>query len=130
MRPLMHQTATFASPALLDAVQTFVDIDDPRMIEPARDVRRYNEILAAVHGLCAAVMSEELAGTQRADVVRQLEPVRAICSRSPFISRLQHWPRGYPGDFETIEYLWRGRNTAADRTSYDLEHYALTAPVA
>jgi|RhiMethySRZTD1v2_1073278.scaffolds.fasta_scaffold12491_2 hypothetical protein len=126
----MHHIATFSSPALLSAIDTFLQIDDRSSIGPSRDGRRFNEVVAAVHGLCAALISEEQAGARRADIVRMLEPVRAIHGRSAFLARLQQWPRGYPGDFETIEYLWQGRNTAADRTSFYLEHYALTAPVA
>ena len=31
-----------------------------------------------------------------------------IVAGSPFVARAQDWPRGYPGDFETIEWLWSG----------------------
>ena len=113
-----------------EAVREFVALDDPATIDRATDTRRYNEIIAAVHKLCAALLEEESAGVPRSQLLPRLAPVRAIHGRSPFIARLQQWPRGYPGDFETIEYLWRGRNAAVDRTSYYLEHYALTAPVA
>ena len=40
-------------------------------------------------------------------------PARLIHGKSPFIRRAQIWPRGYPGDFETIEYLVHPINRAA-----------------
>lgn len=67
-------------------------------------------------------------------------------SRSPFISRLQSWPRGYPGDFETIESLVQQINRATpgtepyktwieylanwhliERTQADIEHLVVDA---
>ena len=44
-----------------------------------------------------------------------LAAAREIHGASPFVTRLQQWPRGYPGDFETIEWLWRGDNRAPGR---------------
>jgi len=47
-------------------------------------------------------------------------------AESPFIHRLQKWPRGYPGDFETIEYLCDGQVKARPlTTAWFLEHQAL-----
>jgi SAM-dependent methyltransferase len=118
------------APSLDEAVDQFIALDDPGAIDRTQDPRRFHTIIAAVHNLCGALLEGESAGVSRDQVLPRLAPVRAIHARSPFIARLQQWPRGYPGDFETIEYLWRGRNAAVDRTSFYLEHYALTAPVA
>ncbi len=49
-----------------------------------------------------------------------LEPVRRIHARSAFVKRLQEWPRGYPGDFETVEYLCGGRSRAEEGTIEDI----------
>jgi ubiquinone/menaquinone biosynthesis C-methylase UbiE len=50
---------------------------------------------------------------------------------SPFFSRLQRWPRGYPGDFETIQYLLCAENLAPRGTAaFHLEQYGLTCPAA
>ena len=67
----------------------------------------------------------------RAAIVELLEPARVIHARSPFVRRLQIWPRGYTGDFETVDYICRGRNDAPSGT---LEHlcqaYSLNFPIA
>jgi len=114
-----------------EAVREFVALDDPATIDRATDTRRYNEIIAAVHKLCAALLEEESAGVPRSHLLPRLAPVRAIHGRSPFIARLQQWPRGYPGDFETIEQLWRGENREpAGSLAHVFESYALTATIA
>jgi extracellular factor (EF) 3-hydroxypalmitic acid methyl ester biosynthesis protein len=52
-------------------------------------------------------------------------------SQSPFIRRIQTWPRGYPGDFETIQYLFDRRNQAAEHAlEYWCEEFALNCPIA
>lgn len=91
----------------------------------------HHAVLAAVHRLCVQVVDCRAAGFTRDEVVDVLAPVREIHARSPFVSRLQQWPRGYPGDFETVEYICRG---AEGRESDDIpdhcETYALNLPIA
>lgn len=50
---------------------------------------------------------------------------------SPFVRRLQTWPRGYPGDFETIDHLLTQENRA-DPVSFGfvIEQYCLGTPLA
>jgi hypothetical protein len=38
-------------------------------------------------------------------ILQLVARAREVHARSPFVRRLQSWPRGYPGDFETVEYL-------------------------
>lgn len=62
---------------------------------------------------------------------RAVAPTREIFARSPFARRLQTWPRGYPGDFETVEYILDRRNWAAPGTmAYGIEQVALDSPIA
>ena len=45
--------------------------------------------------------------------------------------RLQAWPRGYPGDFETVEWLCDARNRAEPGTvPWALEQCSLQSPLA
>ena len=91
---------------------------------------RYDACVEKIHAMCAAVLRAELAGTERAELLEVLDPARRIIARSPFIRRLQTWPRGYPGDFETIEYLMAGINRAnEDDVSFECERYALNCAV-
>ena len=43
--------------------------------------------------------------TQRDEILKELYPLREAVRQSPFLQRAQDWPRGYQGDFETIEYI-------------------------
>lgn len=104
-------------------VSEFVALDSASL----REEHRYHRVLAAVHQICASILACEEAALTRDEIVAILEPVRRIHARSPFVARLQQWPRGYPGDFETVEYLCSGTNRAAEGTlEHACEAYALS----
>lgn len=50
----------------------------------------------------------------RSELLEQITEIRVACSESPFLERAQKWPRGYQGDFETINYIIRSKNHAED----------------
>lgn len=88
-------------------------------------------IWRATETLCSEILALERIGMPRQAVVEVLAPVRAVHAESPFVRRLQTWPRGYPGDFETIEYLVGGTNLATRGTrGWWAEQIALTSPIA
>ena len=98
---------------------------------PLREEHRYHRVLALVHQICASILACEEAALTRDEIVAILEPVRRIHARSPFVARLQQWPRGYPGDFETVEYLCSGANRATEGTiEHACEAYALSRSIA
>ncbi|GEM_PF-5761281 len=91
----------------------------------------YCRVSAAVRHLCCSIRLTELSGVSRENVRTIVEPAREIHSLSPFISRIQRWPRNYMGDFETIEYLCSGVSRAAPKSTGELlEHLALNCVVA
>jgi len=91
----------------------------------------YHRVLAVVYEICAAIVACEESKIPRDAILSILEPVRRIHARSPFVKRLQDWPRGYPGDFETVEYLCSGRaQTAEDTLEHICETYALSRSIA
>ena len=54
--------------------------------------------------------------TQRDEILKELYPLREAVRQSPFLQRAQDWPRGYQGDFETIEYILEAKNRAGENT--------------
>jgi extracellular factor (EF) 3-hydroxypalmitic acid methyl ester biosynthesis protein len=93
--------------------------------------QRHHATLSIVHRLCVRVLDCRAAGFTREEVVEILMPVREIHSRSPFVSRLQRWPRGYAGDFETVEYICRGATGMENaRIEEHCEVYSLNLPIA
>ncbi|MEA2571233.1 MAG: extracellular factor 3-hydroxypalmitic acid methyl ester biosynthesis protein [Acidobacteriota bacterium] len=113
--------------ALRALVRTFVALEG----ETAGRQELYHRVLAVVHQLCAAIVACEQAGYTRAEIVEVLEPVRRIHARSPFVKRLQDWPRAYPGDFETVEHLCSATNRAEEGTlPWFCESYALSRSIA
>lgn len=112
---------------LQERVEAFLALDE----SDAGPTELYHRVLGSVHQLCASVVACEDAGFTREQIVRVLEPVRRIHARSDFVRRLQEWPRGYPGDFETVEYLCAGRSRAERGTIEDVcETYSLTRSIA
>jgi SAM-dependent methyltransferase len=63
---------------------------------------------ANIHQLLTAIRYAELQGTEPEVIREAVGSVREILSASQIIHRMQTWPRGYPGDFETIEILCNG----------------------
>ncbi len=84
----------------------------------------------AVNVLCRAIAACEEAGIDRREILAHLGTARTIHARSPFIARAQDWPRGYPGDYETIEYLCDAANRAAPGSlGHALEALAFRSPI-
>ncbi len=97
---------------------------------PVGEAELYHRLLGVVHHLCAAILGCERAALTRDEIVDILAPVRSAHARSPFVARLQQWPRGYQGDFETVEYLVDGVNRAEDPFARACEAYALSRAIA
>lgn len=92
---------------------------------------RYSQYVSLVHALIASLRRAELAGaTPEALRAASLE-ARLVHRLSPLCERLQDWPRGYAGDFETVEYLCDGINQASvDSFGHAIEAYALRSAAA
>src|SRR5687767_10914537 len=71
-----------------------------------------HETAMALHAFATAVVACEQAGLTRAQLEPELQDVRELHGQSPLVHRLQAWPRGYAGDFETVEWLCDARNHA------------------
>jgi extracellular factor (EF) 3-hydroxypalmitic acid methyl ester biosynthesis protein len=99
--------------------------------QPALPSTVYHDVLSLVHAMCAALEECERAGHDRAELLEVLAGVRRVHARSPFVRRLQSWPRGYPGDFETVQSICSGENRAAPGTiEHACEQYALNRSIA
>jgi extracellular factor (EF) 3-hydroxypalmitic acid methyl ester biosynthesis protein len=95
------------------------------------DSGRLHDVAMAVHGLCHACAAAEREQLPREAILAIGQRARAIHRRSPFIERLQTWPRGYQGDFETVDYLMQQQVRAPEGTvEYWLEYLALSSPIA
>lgn len=97
----------------------------------ALDAGQRSIIWHGTNALCHSIELFEREGVPRSVIIDALALVRQAHAESPFVRRLQTWPRGYPGDFETIEYLVGGTNLAPRGTrAWWVEQVALTSPIA
>jgi extracellular factor (EF) 3-hydroxypalmitic acid methyl ester biosynthesis protein len=119
--------ARSARDLLLAAVDALCDLAGLDL----RDPERLHDVAMAVHGLCRACAAAEREQLPRDTIIGLAQRARAIHRRSPFIERLQSWPRGYQGDFETVDHLMQQQVQAPEGTiEYWLEYLALSSPIA
>lgn len=91
----------------------------------------YNKIHAHICSIAYAIREEELKGRTKEEIYQDMKEVRKILHEVPFMARTQDWPRGYQGDFETIEHLYWGINKAPYNSFvYFIEEFALRSPTA
>lgn len=72
----------------------------------------------------------EARGWSAERIKQNLGPSRQVFATSSFMQRCQEWPRGYAGDFETIEYMVSGVNKSLpDTLGWHIEKILLESPV-
>jgi SAM-dependent methyltransferase len=114
-------------PKLVEAANGFAELESSGVDDGQSGFHR---VVALVHQLCLGIGLAERAGYSRAEIEGALKTVWKLHSRSPFFERMQSWPRGYPGDYETIEYLCECTNKARPETvEYFIEEHALTCGI-
>src|SRR5688572_26693341 len=129
MRGRNAMTSNSAGLDLQTAVDRFCALEQrAAAISPSE---LYHAALSHLHDICSAVLQCEAAGLTRDSIVASLAAARRIHARSPFVRRLQDWPRGYPGDFETVAQIVRGAQEASQSTlAATCEAYSLNFPIA
>ncbi len=91
----------------------------------------FHKVVSSMHDLCFHILEAEKSGVSRAEIESIIQPARDIHSNSVFVKRLQDWPRKYPGDFETIEYICNLENHSQyGKIEYYIEDYALNSAMA
>lgn len=112
--------------ALDEAIKAFVLLNNSLTGNEPLDYLRAS---TTTHRLLEAILHEEKR-IGKAAVRDQLEEVRKIHRQSPFFVRTQDWPRGYAGDYETIEYIVKGKNQSPKHSlGYYLEAIILNSPI-
>jgi len=91
----------------------------------------YQGVVMCIHRMLTAIRKCEAAGMEPREIRDQLMPARILHHSSSFVARAQDWPRGYQGDFETIEYLCDGHNlvNVEDAVGYCIEEYTLNSRI-
>lgn len=91
----------------------------------------FHKVVACMHDLCFHILEAEKSGVSRDKIEEIIRPARDVHGRSVFVRRLQDWPRNYPGDFETIEYICKPENRSQyGKIEYYIEEYALNSAIA
>ncbi len=97
---------------------------------PASPPAAFYRVVSSMQDIAAAIAVAESAGLARDEIFASVTNARKLLNLSPFVRRLRTWPRGYPGDFETIEQIITQRNDAPENTlGYWIEQYCLASPI-
>jgi SAM-dependent methyltransferase len=98
---------------------------------PDNDYFAMHGTLAAMHSLCASLAAITPSDRNSEKAKQLLEPAIKIHEESPFVRRLRDWPRGYPGDFETVELLVAAQpSLSSGERGYWIDWYALNTAIA
>jgi len=119
-----------ASPAheLAAAVDACVTLAGVRHGAPEDAVHRASVLCRR---LMLALEQCAQAGWSQDDMRTAVAAARDVYASAPFARRLQMWPRGYAGDFETVEYILDHRNRAQPGTfAFGIEQVALDSAIA
>jgi len=93
------------------------------------EAANHHMVVAQVHLLLAKILELEGLGVAKETIHTAVSEVRKIHAHSPIIARMQNWPRGYAGDYETVEIILSGRCVSQKGTlAYHLERYVLDCP--
>lgn len=86
--------------------------------------------LSALNQFAETARLLESSGWPSERIKERLARSRRVFATSTFMRRCQEWPRGYPGDFETVEYLAAGVNHSLPGSlGWHIEELLLASPV-
>lgn len=113
---------------LRKSVDSFIALEN---LIPDGGASVFHKVVACMHDLCYCILEAEKKNIPGSEIEAVVRPARDIHSRSVFVKRLQEWPRRYPGDFETIEYICNLENKSQyGKIEYYIEEYALNSAMA
>jgi extracellular factor (EF) 3-hydroxypalmitic acid methyl ester biosynthesis protein len=93
------------------------------------EAANHHLVVSQVHLLLANILELESLGVAKETIHAAVSEVRKMHAHSPIIARMQNWPRGYAGDYETVEIILSGRCVSQKGTlAYHLERYVLDCP--
>ncbi|NJO70336.1 MAG: class I SAM-dependent methyltransferase, partial [Bacteroidetes bacterium] len=94
------------------------------------DTYNFLKSSAVLHQMLATIRLAEMEGLDK-EIIREIvSPVRDILATSALVKRMQTWPRGFPGDFETIEWLCDGALNKMNSSTQVLDNILLYSPTA
>lgn len=113
---------------------TTIKAIDSTFLELREDVSTghslYMKVVVAINELSRSIETAEKLGVDKDTIKSWIGNARSTLSLSPYIKRIQTWPRGYQGDFETVEMMNSGVTSCnLPNLSSCLEYYAQNLPI-
>ncbi len=99
-------------------------------ISGEQKIQKMHAVISAMYDL-AQKIDQAKYWLDHDEIKEIIQPARDIYGEAPFVRRLQTWPRGYPGDFETIEMMMSGHShLESTHRAYWIDWCALNTPIA
>lgn len=73
------------------------------------EAANHHLVVSQVHALLASILELESLGVDKETIHSAVAEVRRLHAASPIIARMQNWPRGYAGDYQTVEIILSGQ---------------------
>jgi extracellular factor (EF) 3-hydroxypalmitic acid methyl ester biosynthesis protein len=90
----------------------------------------YLQTAKYVYELCGLILNAEKF-LDKNEINSLVLPIKNAARTSPLFTIVQDWPLGYVGDFQTIEYVFKGENKAKKNTiGYYLESLIINSAIA
>jgi extracellular factor (EF) 3-hydroxypalmitic acid methyl ester biosynthesis protein len=130
---LTHRTSVQFKPgslqeAILSLNREMIDFEK---CPPKDSTLGFHLGVCAMYRFTAITRAMELEGWTSEDILGSAAAIRELMGKSPLLHRLQTWPRGYPGDFESAEALINRTNQSEPGSwAYWLEEAVLQSAAA
>ena len=90
----------------------------------------YALVCELINRLSRTIAEAEQAGISKSSILEAIKDARMVFGRSQYVGRMQEWPRGYQGDFETVEMIYQGApDRALNTVANCVEYYAQMLPI-
>lgn len=121
---------TAGESSLLNGMATIENEICSLIKEDINGAQLYSRVTSLISNLSAVISQAENRGYNRDRIKEAISKSRKVFSESPYVSRMQTWPRGYQGDFETVEMIHAGVGDIELNTVGEcVEYYAQTLPI-
>jgi SAM-dependent methyltransferase len=122
-------SATLSTSSVIDDLSSHIEVFLALATLPPGGLS-FDRVAEGVHGLLSSIRAALNAGIPLPVVENMLAPVNVQLTQSSFYRRTHTWPRGYPGDFETVEMLCYPQKFVSEKQSLAdwLQEYVVTHP--
>ena len=109
------------SPAFLQLKAAAAEFRELEARLGENEAANHHLVVSRVHTPLASILELESLGADKQAIHAAVAEVRHLHAASPIIARMQNWPRGYAGDYQTVEIILSGQCISERTLAYHPE---------